>query len=74
MRGIADYIEEDTEEARQLADDPVEVIEGPFDTCWNCGAPVTDARTLKCTEGERYSSLRWWSDGAADQSFGSALM
>ena len=30
VRGIADYIEEDTEEARQLADDPVEVIEGPL--------------------------------------------
>ncbi len=30
VRGIADYIEEDTEEARQLADDPVHVIEGPL--------------------------------------------
>ena len=30
VRGIADYIEADTEEARQLADDPVEVIEGPL--------------------------------------------
>jgi 5-methyltetrahydrofolate--homocysteine methyltransferase len=30
VRGIADYIEEDTEEARRQADDPVEVIEGPL--------------------------------------------
>ncbi|MFN2201514.1 MAG: methionine synthase [Caldilineaceae bacterium] len=30
VRGIADYIEEDAEEARQQADDPVEVIEGPL--------------------------------------------
>ena len=30
VRGIADYIEADTEEARQLAADPVHVIEGPL--------------------------------------------
>jgi 5-methyltetrahydrofolate--homocysteine methyltransferase len=30
VHGIADYIEEDTEEARQLAPRPLEVIEGPL--------------------------------------------
>lgn len=30
VKGIADYIEEDTEEARQQADKPIHVIEGPL--------------------------------------------
>ncbi len=30
VRGIADYVEEDTEEARQKADKPLHVIEGPL--------------------------------------------
>jgi len=30
VKGITDYIEEDTEEARQQADKPLEVIEGPL--------------------------------------------
>src|SRR5690606_8878928 len=30
VRGITDYIEEDTEEARQSYPDPVQVIEGPL--------------------------------------------
>lgn len=30
VKGIIDYIEEDTEEARQLFDKPIEVIEGPL--------------------------------------------
>ena len=30
MKGIADFIEEDTEEARQSFDKPIEVIEGPL--------------------------------------------
>ena len=30
VRGIADFVEEDAEEARQQVDDPVQVIEGPL--------------------------------------------
>ena len=30
MHGIVDFIEEDTEEARQRADRPLDVIEGPL--------------------------------------------
>ena len=30
IKGIADYVEEDTEEARQQVDRPIEVIEGPL--------------------------------------------
>jgi 5-methyltetrahydrofolate--homocysteine methyltransferase len=30
MKGIVDYVEDDTEEARQLYDEPLEVIEGPL--------------------------------------------
>lgn len=30
VKGIADYIEEDTEEARQVLDSPLQVIEGPL--------------------------------------------
>jgi len=30
VKGIADYVEEDTEEARQMMDRPIEVIEGPL--------------------------------------------
>ncbi|MBO6826756.1 MAG: methionine synthase [Sneathiella sp.] len=30
VKGISDYIEEDTEEARQMADRPIHVIEGPL--------------------------------------------
>lgn len=35
VKGIIDYIEEDTEEARQMYDKPLEVIEGPLMTGMN---------------------------------------
>ncbi len=86
VKGIADYVEEDTEEARQQADKPIHVIEGPLMAGMNIvgdlfGAGkmflpqvVKSARVMKKAVAYLIPFIEAEKDGGAGRSNGKIIM